>query len=93
MFEKYKGTDTISPLYDYLKIIFNDKCITKVMCYEYGDNPITFNDILQIAKDNGYKEGVITLICDGALEGKIYQYGNYHDDEDWHEYGSTIGYA
>ena len=35
---------------------------------------------------------IITVITDSPFSGKIYQYGNYSDEE-WWEIGSTGGYA
>lgn len=85
-----KGEDKI--VADILKIVFNERCITKYIHPEYGDDWPTFDDIVKIAEENGYKEGTITLIADNALDGKVYIYGNYEPKE-WYEYGKTMGYA
>lgn len=92
-YEKIKGSDRIPFKYDTLKIIFNDKCIERYLFYEYGEEGYSFNDIVKIAKENGYKEneGVILLIAETTLSGTIYIYGNIKDT--WYEYGSTMGYA
>lgn len=34
----------------------------------------------------------VRVIMDYGLEGKIYEYGNYNDNK-WHLYGITKGYA
>ena len=86
------GTEELLALYDFMQIIFDDKCIALCRIYEYGDKPFTFDDVLNIAKENGYKVGVITLICESPLQGIIYQYGNCHDGK-WYEHGTTVGYA
>lgn len=60
--------------------------------YEFEDC-LKFNDVLKCCKFHGYKNGTILLILESYLDGKIYRYGNYKDDELWHEVGSMIGFA
>ena len=72
-------------------IIFDDKCITKYIDAEY-DAYLDFQEALDIAKRNGYTEGVILLICEEALKGSVYRYNNYCDGR-WHQTGATYGYA
>lgn len=75
---------------DVLKIIFDQHYVI-----HFVDNKrllkVTFADVLEIAKTNGYKNGVITLIAESPLNGRVYLYGNYGPF--WVEYGSTNGYA
>lgn len=84
-----KNTDSIG-IANVIRIIFNDKCITKYItedkCMDF-----TFNEVLDIAKENTYKTGLIILIAESPLHGKIYEYGNYGDY--WVKHGSTRGYA
>lgn len=55
---------------------------------------LTFDEVVQIAKDNGFTEGTFELIAETPLEGTIYQYANCYDGEPfWSEYGKTRGYA
>ena len=75
---------------DILKIVFDQHCITHVVDDERLLK-VTFADVLKIAKTNGYKNGVITLIAESPLNGRVYLYGNYGPF--WVECGSTNGYA
>lgn len=72
-------------------IVFDDKCIEKVIDAEY-DAYLDFQQILDIAKNNGYAEGVILLICEDAFKGCVYKYDNYCDGK-WYRVGITCGYA
>ena len=72
-------------------IVFDDKCIEKVIDAEY-DAYLDFQQILDIAKNNGYAEGVILLICEDAFKGYVYKYDNYCDSK-WYRVGITCGYA
>ena len=89
---KIKGTDIIWA--DILMVVFDDKCV-KLYCGDPRlDHPAcyTFDDIIKVAKDNGYVSGSILLIAESPLTGHIYQYGNYEPDQ-WYEHGKTMGYA
>ena len=83
-----KNEDDIQ--FSYIRIIFGNKCITKMICEEY-DRYLTFGEVLKIAKANGYIQGVIFVIAENALRGTIYLYGNYGPF--WTEHGETRGYA
>jgi len=67
--------------------------VTKYMSEEY-DTPLTFNDCVDIAKENGFTEGTFYIIADNPLEGKMYQYANCYKGTPFvSEYGTTRGYA
>ncbi len=83
-----KETDSIG-LADILKIVFGNKCVTKVLSAETLD--FTFAEAYKIAVENGYSKGVIILIAESPLEGKVFEYGNY--GKFWVEHGKTRGYA
>ena len=72
-------------------IVFDDKCIEKIIDAEY-DAYLDFQEVLDIAKRNGYTEGVILLICEDLLTGSVYKYDNYCDGK-WYRVGTTCGYA
>ena len=76
---------------DYLHIIFDDKCVVHFV----DDNRVlnfTFRDVFDIAKQNGYKDGIILLIAESPLNGTVYKYGNY-EPKCWNKVGNTMGYA
>lgn len=75
---------------DHLKIIFGEKCIHKISGRGRCSN-FTFQEVLQTAKENGFREGVLLLTAENPLSGKIYRYGN--DGACWEEHGTTKGYA
>lgn len=53
----------------------------------------TLNKILNYVKKMfGYTAGVILVICESYLHGKIYRYGNTLDNE-WWEVGKMEGFA
>lgn len=54
------------------------------------DKFISLNDCLEIIGYNG--DGVVTVIFEEPLSGKIYEYGN-HNPCGWEEHGVTKGYA
>jgi len=88
-YKQLNGSDTINYA-DVVRIIFDEKCINKMYIEEYDDLP-TFDDVLNIAKENGYKNGVILLIAENPLHGEIYEYGNY--GHVWVEHGVTKGHS
>lgn len=53
------------------------------------DKAVTLNDCLKIIEFDG--EGMVTVIFEEPLHGKIYQYGNY--GKYWVKHGTTVGYA
>ena len=85
-----KKTDKVENNFDLYHLIFGDKCIRKKVSTIYGDGYPTFENMLNIAKENGYKKGALMLICESASNGIIYMYGN--DGDYWYEYGKTVGY-
>lgn len=59
--------------------------------YQEEHEVLTLQDISnQLEKSN--HRNVITVWVESPLEGTIYQFGNYHDNQ-WHEHGTTRGYA
>ena len=75
---------------DYIKIVFADKCVEVFLGNERCLN-YPFDEVLQEAKQNGWKDRTVMLIAETPLSGKIYMYGNYGPF--WVEYGETRGYA
>lgn len=88
-----KKTDKIDYNFNLYRLIFDDKCVRKYIYHEYGDDSPTFEDMLNLAKENGYKSGhgALMLICESSTKGIIYMYGN--GGKYWYEYGMTVGYA
>ena len=77
-------------LWESVKIIFDDKCLDV-----YNDMEriwLTLNDALEIAKENGYKEGTILVLSESYFSGDIYRYDNYNEKE-WVRIGNLIGFA
>lgn len=73
--------------------VSNGVVVTRFISKEYGES-MTFNDVLVLAKENGFKKGIFLLIIENPSNGIIYQYANCYDCEPyWSEYGITIGYA
>lgn len=67
--------------------------ITKHISDEYGES-MTFDDVLQIATENGFSKGTFLIMVENPLRGTMYQYANCYDCEPfWSEYGTTQGYA
>lgn len=90
---KIFGLEDELPDGDILLIIFDDKCVKKFIEDEYEKfEPWNFQDVLNTAKESGYKEGVITVIVEGCRNGHVYTFGNY-DTEKFHQVGTTQGYA
>jgi hypothetical protein len=88
--EEKKMTDIA--LYDGIAyIIFDNKCIEKIIDAEY-DEPLTLEKVIEIAKIYGYEAGLILLICEYAFNGFVYKYGNYNNGK-WYQVGTTCGYA
>lgn len=89
--------DKNSTLWEDIKIIFGDKYINLFNNIEpdYENNcmkGLTLNDCLRIAKENGYQGGTIMVLSESFLDGDVYRYGNYLDDE-WYEIGKLAGFA
>jgi len=59
--------------------------------FEHG-NALKFGDVLSEAKNQGFNKGVILLILESYLDGKIYRYGNYNDGK-WYLVGTMEGFA
>lgn len=59
---------------------------------DFGEKWMTFNEILEICKKNGYSGGWITVIAETPLSGLVYRYGN-HGETTWEFIGTTMGYA
>lgn len=101
MQEEIKMTDRIYG--DFIRILVfredEDGCeiggeiITKIICEEYGDS-ITFADVLEIAREAGFRGGEFMVIAETPLRGIIYKYADCYECEPyWCEYGTTRGYA
>ena len=56
------------------------------------DTMLTLDKCLEIAKEEGYTNGIVLVIAESYLDGKIYRYGNYSDDA-WYEVGTMAGFA
>ena len=94
---RVKLADKNTTLWEDVKIIFEDKYIKLFNDLEpdYENNcmkGLTLNDCLRIAKENGYKRGTIMVLSESYLDGDIYRYGNYQDNE-WYEVGKLAGFA
>lgn len=85
-----KKVDKNTNLWEDVKIIFNEKCIN--LFNDVERNCLTLNDCLNKAKENGYKDGIITVLSESYLDGEVYRYGNYLDSE-WYEIGKLAGFA
>ena len=71
-----KLTDSIGYA-DYLHIIFGKKHVTHFTS-EGKELTTTFAEVMNIAKKNGYdpqKDGIIILLAESPLSGKVFQYG------------------
>ena len=93
--KKYEDSKLL--LHDILTVVFDlrdEDCnsFRIVQDFEYGEEPLSFGDILQKCKDKGYIGGIILVIAENPLSGDIYQYGNYNDDY-WYQVGDMKGYA
>ncbi len=75
---------------DDIKIIFSDKCV-EIFPGNEKSLDYTFEEVIHVAKQNGWKDSTILLITESPLNGRIYQFGNH--GEFWEEHGSTRGYA
>ena len=94
---RVRVADKNATLWEDIKIIFEDKYINLFNDIEpdYENNcmkGLTLNDCLRIAKENGYKRGTIMVLSESYLDGDVYRYGNYQDDE-WYEIGKLVGFA
>ena len=74
-----------------IRIIYGNKGKTiYLIANKYENNKfISLNDCLKEIDYNGY--GIVVVIIDDYMQGKVYIYGNY--GKDWYEYGETRGYA
>lgn len=76
-----------------ISIVFDDKCVKDFAINVYTESgPWTFNDVLTKAKENGYKEGVITVLLEDYRNGYVFNFGNY-DKEKFYHVGITQGFA
>lgn len=91
-----KIEDSSAPLYfDIIKIIFEDynghKALIRYLD-EYNYQRYSLDKVLKIAKQNGYIDGIITVLAENPTNGKVFTYGNYLDGK-WWETGVLDGYA
>lgn len=84
-----KGTDSIGYA-DYLHIVFDKKCVEFFPDLR-RELDTTFDEVLEVAKKNGFENGTILLVAESPLNGTVYRYGNYGDY--WAKIGETMGYA
>lgn len=84
-----KGTDSIGYA-DYLHIVFGEKCVEFFPELERALDT-TFDEVLEVARNNGFENGTILLVAESPLNGTVYRYGNYGDY--WVKIGETMGYA
>lgn len=61
-------------------------------CFEYGEDPLCLDEIIDMAKEKGYKEGTILVIAESYTYGYIWRYNNYSEQE-WVLVGTTQGIA
>lgn len=93
-----KSNDEYIGFYESVTAVIKDytesttKAVTIENNYEW-EECIKFGDVLTACIENGYKNGTIHLILESYLDGKIYRYGNYSKDDEWHEVGNMIGFA
>ena len=78
-------------------IIVDDKVHSIHRCFDQyiPYTKITLDDCMKIAKEKleytGY--GILLVITESFLNGKIYRYGNYTDTEEWEVAGEMHGFA
>lgn len=77
-----------------VKIICGEKCKTIYVCSNGDENDefVTLNDCLKIIGWTS-KMGVVLVIIEDYLSGKIYQYANNCGEPVWCEHGNTKGFA
>lgn len=83
--------------HDILTVVFDvpeDDCksFSVVQDFEYGEQLLSFGNILDKCKERGYEGGTILVIAENPLNGSVYRYGNY-DDNFWYHVGDMRGYA
>lgn len=88
--QKVNG-DEIGTYDGVIRIIYGDigKTIYLSAMGVENDRFISLNDCLQEIGYGGI--GVVVVIIDDYMQGKVYMYGNYGND--WYEYGETRGFA
>lgn len=75
----------------------NDQEYAERLCFKEA-HVLTAGEILEQVwewcKENTktYRGFIVTIVCEGPLSGRIYQYGNYSDGT-WTCIGQTQGYA
>lgn len=84
-------------LWEDVKIIFDDKCMNVFNDIEpdYENNcmkGLTLEDCFVKAKRNGYIGGTILVLSESYLDGDVYRYNNYGDNE-WYHVGKLAGFA
>lgn len=78
--------------YDGFVYIISENKYKKIIMVANGtedDRFLSLNDCLKEIDYDGF--GVVLVILEDALSGKIYQYGNH--GAEWYEHGETRGYA
>lgn len=95
------GRDKFPVYGDYLKIIIEGTTIPStgevsngIVVTKFPKEKLTFEKVVEVAKENGFKDGCFTLIAESAREGKIYRYDEIEGETPmWYEVGTTIGYT
>lgn len=80
-----------------LQVVFGDEGSSEeiqnvnafMILSDFGEKWITFGEILEICKKNGYSGGWITVIAENPLSGRVYRYDG---EGGWWEVGTTRGY-
>lgn len=96
--KRMKNDDRIG--FGALQVIFGDEDPSEeiqnvnafMILSDFGEKWITFGEILELCKKNGYSGGWITVIAENPLSGTVYKYGN-HGEGIWEAVGVTMGYA
>ncbi|MBQ0112399.1 MAG: hypothetical protein KBT03_04635 [Bacteroidales bacterium] len=92
-----KTNDEPIGYFEGVEVIIND-FESELIAFEMDNNfemgeGLYFKDVLEEAKKRGYKRGTILLIMESYLDGEIYRYGNYKDDDSWVKVGTMEGFA
>ncbi len=90
-----QSTVTISQRNSVVRILYDSKRLRNRVLPWHGDEPnegwLTLREISNHLIKKGMSD-VIHVWIDSPMEGRIYQFNNYGENE-WIEYGRTIGWA
>ena len=82
----------ITGTWDGLVYIINEDKAKTIIITANGDDFDRFFSLNDCLAAIDYKEGVVTVIIEDFLKGKVYRYNNYELNS-WYEIGVTEGYA